>query len=463
MKKILLSIYLFFIFFGKANASLLEIEKCFLTKNWWDYTKTGEEAFPPHDKIKWTKENYFRESTRIKISKKIWKKNFKSFVRSFPYGEQYYWNTLNIYPRIDYVLLKTIDYSPKQIDEILSLGGLIIKKYDRVVYSIDPEAGTLNLMRVKSDDYHNHMLSVYSELSLGHRIFSDGEKIEMPKKEKDRYKNKYFKTMDEGPIKTDTYLITFYAGGLLKAKHEMGLLGNQLVVDFNNSSILQKSSFETDFNKYRCPDLLADQNEGEGPSGGSGTAFFINSKGYLLTNNHVIEGCKLSKISYKNKDVNAKLIATDKTLDLALLKVNVRPKSFITFSKDEPKKLNEIFVAGYPLGKGLSDDLKISSGIISSLKGFEDNSNEIQIDAPVNPGNSGGPIINKNGSLVGIAVSGMAKDQTEGINFGIKASAAESFLKSNQINPIKSLNSKRKDNDQLLNILEEGTVYTYCE
>ena len=57
----------------------------------------------------------------------------------------------------------------------------------------------------------------------------------------------------------------------------------------------------------------------------------------------------------------------------------------------------------------------------------------------------------------------MAKDQTEGINFGIKASAAESFLKSNQISPIKSLNSKKKDNDQLLNILEEGTVYTYCE
>ena len=55
----------------------------------------------------------------------------------------------------------------------------------------------------------------------------------------------------------------------------------------------------------------------------------------------------------------------------SLLKVKVRPKSFISFSKDEPKKLNEVFVAGYPLGKGLSDDLKISSGIISSLKGYK--------------------------------------------------------------------------------------------
>jgi S1-C subfamily serine protease len=194
----------------------------------------------------------------------------------------------------------------------------------------------------------------------------------------------------------------------------------------------------------------------------SGTAFFINNRGHLLTNNHVVDGCTLSKISYKNRDYDTKLIATDKTLDLALLKAELKPKTFINFSKDEAKKLNTIYVAGYPLGKGLSDDLKISSGIVSSLKGFEDNSNEIQIDAPINPGNSGGPIINENGDLIAIAVSGMAKDQTEGINFGIKSSAAERFLKSNNIDIDKSLYSRSKNKEQLLNILEEGTVYTYC-
>ena len=97
------------------------------------------------------------------------------------------------------------------------------------------------------------------------------------------------------------------------------------------------------------------------------------------------------------------------------------------------------------------------------MKGFEDNSNEIQIDAPINPGNSGGPIINENGNLIAIAVSGMAKDQTEGINFGIKSSAAERFLKSNNINVDKSLYSRFKNKEQLRNILEEGTVYTYCD
>ena len=196
-------------------------------------------------------------------------------------------------------------------------------------------------------------------------------------------------------------------------------------------------------------------------SGSSGTAFFINKRGYLLTNNHVVEGCTLSKISYKNKEYDTKLIATDKTLDLALLKAEIKPKTFLNFSNDEAKKLNKVYVAGYPLGKGLSDDLKISSGIVSSIKGFEDNSNEIQIDAPINPGNSGGPIINEKGDLIAIAVAGITKAQN--INFGIKSSAAERFLKSNNINVDKSSYSRSKNNEQLRNILEEGTVYTYCD
>ena len=212
---------------------------------------------------------------------------------------------------------------------------------------------------------------------------------------------------------------------------------------------------------YKYQDCLEIGANDADQAGSSGTAFFINKKGYLLTNNHVVEGCTLSKISYKNKDYDTKLIATDKTLDLALLKAEVKPKTFLNFSNDEAKKLNKVYVAGYPLGKGLSDDLKISSGIVSSIKGFEDNSNEIQIDAPINPGNSGGPIINENGDLIAIAVAGMTEAQN--INFGIKSSAAERFLMSNNINPKKSMYPGIKDNNQLLEILEEGTVYTYCD
>ena len=161
--------------------------------------------------------------------------------------------------------------------------------------------------------------------------------------------------------------------------------------------------------------------------------------------------------------LETKIISTDKALDLALLKANVRPKSFISFSKDEPKKRQPIIIAGYPLGKGLSDDLKINDGRISSLKGFENNSNEITVDIAINPGNSGGPIINQNGQLTAIAVAGMSKDVTEGINFGIKSSAAANFLKSNKISPSKGYMNFSMNDDKLVRLLEESTVYTFCK
>ena len=193
----------------------------------------------------------------------------------------------------------------------------------------------------------------------------------------------------------------------------------------------------------------------------SGTAFFINNKGYLISNYHVVKGCKLkTKINYNNREINVKIIAYDKALDLVLLSSDIKGNEFLNFSKEQPKKLQEIVVSGYPLGKYLSNDLKFTRGIISSLKGFEDNINQIQIDAALNPGNSGGPIVNENGELVAVAVGILEKAQN--INFGIKASSVENFLILNSIKPTKSWMSLSTNNDKLLKLLEGSTVYAYC-
>ena len=128
----------------------------------------------------------------------------------------------------------------------------------------------------------------------------------------------------------------------------------------------------------------------------------------------------------------------------------------------EFQDLQKIYVAGYPFGKGLSDDLKISSGIISSLKGFEDNSNELQIDAAINSGNSGGPIVGEGGELIAVAVSGLDKEMSEGINFGIKSSAVVNFLGANDLEPSKIKKLKISE-DNLLKLLEESTLFIKCE
>ena len=124
----------------------------------------------------------------------------------------------------------------------------------------------------------------------------------------------------------------------------------------------------------------------------------------------------------------------------------MKPKSYLNFSGSVPKKRQPITLAGYPLGQGLSDDLKINDGKISSLKGFENNSNEVTVDIAINPGNSGGPIVDQSGNLVAIAVSGLSKEVTEGINFGIKSWAAANFLSVNDIQPNMS-NKYSKMND----------------
>ena len=194
----------------------------------------------------------------------------------------------------------------------------------------------------------------------------------------------------------------------------------------------------------------------------SGTAFFVTNKGHLVTNYHVVEGCKnKSKISFEDKEIKVKLLAKDKYLDLALLKADIKNKNFIKISNKAPKKLQRIIAAGYPLGKELSDDLKFTSGIVSSLKGLEDDSTRIQIDAALNPGNSGGPIVDeKNGELVAVAVSGLTK--TQSINFGIKAGSVKNFLESNQITSLSQSNYSFGSVD-LSDILEKATVYTFCK
>jgi S1-C subfamily serine protease len=195
--------------------------------------------------------------------------------------------------------------------------------------------------------------------------------------------------------------------------------------------------------------------------GSSGSAFFINNKGNIVTNNHVVERCiGPIKVFYNKKEYTAKVIAKDGTLDLAVLNSDVKPNQYLKLSKNSGDKLDKVVAAGYPLGYRISDELKLTAGIVSATKGWKDNINEFQIDAALNPGNSGGPVVNDAGNLFGIAVAGLADRQN--LNFAIKSKAVKDFLDVNKVSYSTATVEFDMDNKKRLKLLEDSTVFIYC-
>jgi len=144
---------------------------------------------------------------------------------------------------------------------------------------------------------------------------------------------------------------------------------------------------------------------------GSGTGFAISSSGYIVTNYHVIENAKQIKIRGVNgdfsKSFNAEVYISDKNNDLSIIKIS--DPSF-TSTGSIPFGLSRlsndvgtsIFVLGYPLRATMGDEVKLTNGIISSKSGYQGDITSYQISAPVQPGNSGGPLFDQDGNVIGI-------------------------------------------------------------
>ena len=138
----------------------------------------------------------------------------------------------------------------------------------------------------------------------------------------------------------------------------------------------------------------------------SGTGFITASgNANIITNNHVIEGCDTVVIYHKGNRIESRVLAVDAKNDLAILKAKLNTSKVYPVALQDAKLLEDVIIAGYPLGKEVSSAIKISKGSVSSLAGFGDNYSNFQTDAALNQGNSGGPIINNKGNVVGVAVA----------------------------------------------------------
>jgi S1-C subfamily serine protease len=186
--------------------------------------------------------------------------------------------------------------------------------------------------------------------------------------------------------------------------------------------------------------------------GRNGTGFVVSQNGHLVTNNHVIDGCvgDIHGNLSGEAQVTLRVVSTDETNDLALLQSPPGSWKGIASIRDKSIRSGDTVVAiGYPFHGLLTSDFTVTTGIISSLSGLLNDTRFLQISAAVQPGNSGGPLLDSKGQVVGMVAAKInalrfAKatgDFPENINFAIKPGAIRDFL-DNSVVPYQTSDAK---------------------
>ena len=166
---------------------------------------------------------------------------------------------------------------------------------------------------------------------------------------------------------------------------------------------------------------------------GTGTGFVINSDGYVITNAHVVNECKIVKFLVNGLEIKMDLIKVDKVNDLAVLKSTKKlSKNIAQFQINNTISPGEdVYALGYPLQNILSNEAIFTNGIINAINGVKGNSDYFQFSTPVQPGNSGGPLLNAGGNIIGMVTASLpfhSQGVAQNINFAIKNASIKQFL-----------------------------------
>ena len=162
-----------------------------------------------------------------------------------------------------------------------------------------------------------------------------------------------------------------------------------------------------------------------------GSGVIVSKEGYILTNNHVIDGADEIQISlHDGRTSKARLIGSDPDTDLALLQVKMDALPAITFGQSKPLRVGDVTLAiGNPFGVGQTVTMGIISATNRSQLGISNQENFIQTDAAINPGNSGGALIDAHGNLIGVNTAIFSKTgASHGIGFAIPVATAQHVM-----------------------------------
>ena len=203
----------------------------------------------------------------------------------------------------------------------------------------------------------------------------------------------------------------------------------------------------------------------------TGTAFSVAPQ-LLVTNHHVITGCsKLSVVTPEGRRA-ASVVSAEASIDLALLRVFGMRGAVANLRTPRSVALGEtVSVFGFPLAGTLSSSGNFTGGLVSSLQGLRNAAGEIQITAPVQPGNSGGPVMDASGLVVGVVQSkldavraaALTGDMPQNVNFAVSLDVLADFLEMNQVPFRSSPRSASLDTAQIARMAQQFTYRVECE
>jgi len=211
--------------------------------------------------------------------------------------------------------------------------------------------------------------------------------------------------------------------------------------DGTATGVFDDINFTNEFTLIKTYPKFSDQGKVSKGSISTGTGFLISQKGEIATNHHVIKDGKSIKVTFINSNgekVTYKAISTlnDKNNDLSILRiedVSFKELKSIPYKIESSFKVGEqVYTIGYPLSDVMGTNYKVTQGVVSSSSGIEDDIRFMQITAPIQPGNSGGPLFNSNGNIIGITTAQLNSEAVgvniQNVNYAIKTLYLKTLL-----------------------------------
>ncbi len=242
----------------------------------------------------------------------------------------------------------------------------------------------------------------------------------------------YFSIEDDVLYKTE---IEEFENDKILITHKSIYEGEKDYLKKQNISKLLTVNFS---NQLIKPEIIINEDIEKPSWNGSGSGFFISKFGHITTNYHVIKDAKTIEISYNNGNniikYPAEIIQSDPANDLAILKVkdlnfkefDELPYNIKTRSSDVG---SDVFALGYPMAlSGMGEEIKFTDGKISSKTGFNGDIRTYQTTAPIQSGNSGGPLFDYNGNLIGINSSKISSQVADNVSYSIKSSYLNNLM-----------------------------------